>query len=47
MAEETAAAETPAPDATLPQANGARRAKLLRILALVVLAAALYARLHS
>ena len=41
MADETAAAEIPAPDADVPETNGARRVKLLRILALVVLVAAL------
>lgn len=41
MADETAAAEIPAPAADVPENNGARRAKLLRMLALVVLAAAL------
>lgn len=35
MADETAAAETPAPEAT-PEVNGARRKKLLRVLAIVV-----------
>ena len=40
MADETAATETGAPEIT-PEVNGARRKKLLRILALVVLAAAI------
>ncbi|MGV3731494.1 MAG: HlyD family efflux transporter periplasmic adaptor subunit [Sphingopyxis sp.] len=40
MADETAATETGVPEIT-PEANGARRKKLLRILALVVLAAAI------
>ncbi len=39
MADETAAAATPAPEATL-EGNGAKRAKLLRILALVVVTVA-------
>lgn len=40
MADDTAATKTGAPEIT-PEANGARRKKLLRILALVVLAAAI------
>ncbi|WP_422397213.1 HlyD family efflux transporter periplasmic adaptor subunit [Sphingopyxis kveilinensis] len=40
MADETAATETGVPEVT-PEANGARRKKLLRILALAVLAAAI------